>query len=111
MPDYQADSVLDTCQSFIDMGKENYLVSTFDERIASLDLLPENKKDSFRKENMKLVTEEIYPAYQNLITAIKSLKGKGTNEQGLSHFPYGKNTMNIWCVRLPAAMNPFPVCD
>ena len=90
MPDYQADSVLDTCQSFIDMGKENYLVSTFDERIASLDLLPENKKDSFRAENMELVTEEIYPAYQNLITAIKSLKGKGTNEQGVSHFPYGK---------------------
>ena len=90
MPDYQADSVLETCQSFIDMGKENYLVSTFDERIASLDLLPENKKDSFRAENMELVTEEIYPAYQNLITAIKSLKGKGTNEQGLSHFPYGK---------------------
>ena len=90
MSDYQADSVLDTCQSFIDMGKENYLVSTFNERIASLDLLPENKKDSFQKENMKLVTEEIYPAYQNLITAIKSLKGKGMNEQGLSHFPYGK---------------------
>ena len=90
MPDYQADSVLDTCQSFIDMGKENYLVSTFNERIASLDLLPENKKDSFQKENMKLVTEEIYPAYQNLITAIKSLQGKGMNEQGLSHFPYGK---------------------
>lgn len=90
MPDYQADSVLDTCQSFIDMGKENYLVSTFNERIASLDLLPENKKDSFQKENMKLVTEEIYPAYQNLISAIKSLKGKGMNEQGLSHFPYGK---------------------
>ena len=90
MPDYQADSVLDTCQSFIDMGKENYLVNTFNERIASLDLLPENKKDSFQKENMKLVTEEIYPAYQNLITAIKSLKGKGMNEQGLSYFPYGK---------------------
>lgn len=90
MPDYQADSVLDTCQSFIDMGKENYLVSTFNERIASLDLLHENKKDSFQKENMKLVTEKIYPAYQNLITAIKSLKGKGMNEQGLSHFPYGK---------------------
>ena len=90
MPDYQADSVLDTCQSFIDMGKENYLVSTFNERIASLDLLHGNKKDSFQKENMKLVTEEIYPAYQNLITAIKSLKGKGMNEQGLSHFPYGK---------------------
>lgn len=90
MPDYQADSVLDTCQSFIDMGKENYLISTFSERIASLDLLLENKKDSFQKENIKLVTEEIYPAYQNLITAIKSLKGKGTNEQGLSHFPYGK---------------------
>ena len=90
MPDYQADSVLDTCQSFIDMGKENYLVSTFNERITSLDLLPENKKDSFQKENMKLVTEEIYPAYQNLITAIKSLKGKGMNEQGLSYFPYGK---------------------
>ena len=90
MPDYQVDSVLDTCQSFIDMGKENYLVSTFDERIESLDLLPENKKDSFRAENMELITEEIYPAYQNLITAIKSLKGKGTNEQGLSYFPYGK---------------------
>lgn len=90
MPDYQADSVLETCQSFLDMGEDNYLISTFNERIASLNLLPDNKKDSFQKENKKLVTEEIYPAYQNLITAIKSLKGKGTNEQGLSYFPYGK---------------------
>ena len=104
MPDYQADSVLDTCQSFIDMGKENYLVSTFNERIASLDLLPENKKDSFQKENMKLVTEEIYPAYQNLITAIKSLKGKGMNEQGLSHFPYGKK-YNEYLVRQTTGCN------
>lgn len=90
MPDYQADSVLETCQSFLDMGEDNYLISTFNERIASLNLLPDNKKDSFQKENKKLVTEEIYPAYQNLITAIKSLKGKGTNEQGLRYFPYGK---------------------
>lgn len=90
MPDYQVDSVLETCQSFIDMGEENYLISTFDERIASLDLLPDNKKDSFIQENRQLVTEKIYPAYQNLITALEALKGKGTNEQGLCYLPYGK---------------------
>ena len=90
MPDYQVDSVLETCQSFIDMGEGNYLISTFDERIASLDLLPDNKKDSFIQENRRLVTEEIHPAYQNLITALKALKGKGTNEQGLCYLPYGK---------------------
>ena len=90
MPDYQVDSVLETCQSFIDMGEGNYLISTFDERIASLDLLPDNKKDSFIQENRQLVTEEIHPAYQNLITALKALKGKGTNEQGLCYLPYGK---------------------
>ena len=90
MPDYQVDSVLETCQSFIDMGEENYLISTFDERIASLDLLPDKKKDSFIQENRQLVTEKIYPAYQNLITALEALKGKGTNEQGLCYLPYGK---------------------
>lgn len=90
MPDYQVDSVLETCQSFIDMGEENYLISTFDERIASLDLLSDNKKDSFIQENRQLVTEKIYPAYQNLITALEALKGKGTNEQGLCYLPYGK---------------------
>lgn len=90
MPDYQVDSILETCQSFIDMGEENYLISTFDERISSLDFLQENKKDSFQKENKKLVTEVIYPAYQNLITELEELKGNGTNEQGLCHFAYGK---------------------
>ena len=71
MPDYQADSVLDTCQSFIDMGKGEIIWSVhLTNEIASLDLLPENKKDSFKKENMKTCKqEEIYPAYQNLITA------------------------------------------
>ena len=90
MSDYQVDSILETCQSFLDMGEKNYLIRTFDERVSSLDLLQSNKKDAFCEQNKKLIIEEIYPAYQNLITAITSLKGKGTNEQGLSHFPYGK---------------------
>lgn len=90
MPDYQLDSVLQTCRSFLEMGDSNYLISTFVERIQTLDSLSEDQKNTWIQKNKKLVTETIYPAYTHLISSLESLKGSGLNEQGLCYFPEGK---------------------
>lgn len=90
MPDYQLDNVLKTCQSFIDMGNENYLFQTFTERLDALTSLPDKEKAAYIQENQELVTQTIYPAYQKLITSLSALRGKGTNTQGLCYLSQGK---------------------
>lgn len=90
MPDYQLDSILQTCRSFLEMGDSNYLISTFEERLQTLDSLSEDQKNAWIQKNKKLVTETIYPAYTHLISSMESLTGAGLNEQGLCYFPEGK---------------------
>lgn len=50
MASYTADTVIEQCQAFIDMGDSNYLISTFVDRIQKLtDLSESEKSDYIRK--------------------------------------------------------------
>ncbi len=44
MADYAADTVIEQCNAFVEMGDGNYLISTFVERISELDELTEKEK-------------------------------------------------------------------
>ena len=44
MASYTADTVIEQCQAFIDMGDSNYLISTFVDRIQKLTDLSESEK-------------------------------------------------------------------
>ena len=44
MASYTADTVIEQCQAFIDMGDSNYLISTFVDRIQKLTDLPNRRK-------------------------------------------------------------------
>ncbi|MCB6272272.1 hypothetical protein LI322_28050, partial [Bacteroides cellulosilyticus] len=61
------------------MGNGNYLYSTFVSRIGELQELSEKEKSDYIQQNARQMEEQVYPAYEDLIQAVKDLKGKGTN--------------------------------
>lgn len=90
LSDEMADQVLEQCNAFLAMGNGNYLYSTFVSRIGELQELSEKEKSDYILQNARQMEEQIYPAYEDLIQAVKELKGKGTNEKGLCYFPEGR---------------------
>jgi len=89
MPDYMVEEVVAQCEQFIENPEENYLISTFEERIDRLEGLSEKEKENYKKENIDLVTKDVVSAYQLLIDGLKQLKGTGKNEAGLFYYPEG----------------------
>lgn len=90
MPDYQVDSVTEQCRSFIDMGDNNYLYTTFQERLNTVDGITDKQKETFTSKNASCIQSVIFPAYENLIQELTKLKGTGKNEKGLCNLPDGK---------------------
>lgn len=91
MSDTTADAVISQCNAFIDMGEENYLLSTFEERIKNILSLSTKDVSDFVQQNKKIVMTSVLPAYKNLASTITNLKGTGKNTQGLCYFPEGKD--------------------
>lgn len=91
LSDDVADSVLEQCQSFISMEDDNYLYSTFEERINSLDSLSDKDKKHYIKQNQIVLEDYMFPAYQKLITALSELRGSGLATSGVCNLPDGKN--------------------
>ena len=89
MADYAADTVIAQCTAFMEMGESNYLISTFVERIKQLGLSSE-AQSRYIKRNAQMLQSYVLPAYNQLISAVQSLKGTGKNEEGLCHLPDGK---------------------
>ena len=90
MADYAADTVIEQCQAFLDMGDGNYLYSTFVDRIGVVEELTEKEKSDYIQDNALAVSDYIFPAYEKLISEMEKLKGTGQNEKGLCYLPEGK---------------------
>lgn len=90
MCDALADEVIAQCNAFIEMGENNYLLSTFEERVEKLQGISSEDTARYRKQNKTLLTSSILPSYENLASELATLKGKNTELQGLCHFPKGK---------------------
>lgn len=84
-------NVLNQCNAFIAMGDENYLLSTFEERINTLKELSDAKKSDYISRNRQLLHSSVLPAYQQLIDALTKLSGSEKNSQGLCYLPDGKD--------------------
>ena len=89
MSDQAADIVIEQCRDFLDMGDGNYLYSTFADRITELNGLTEQEKSDYVQENALYIEDYIFPAYEELISAVENLKGSGRNEKGLKYLPRG----------------------
>lgn len=89
MSDTQADEVIASCKAFVNMGNDNYLYHTFETRIDSLNSLTSKEKEDYINHNKILIETKIIPSYSNLISSLTTLKGSGTNQNGLSYLPEG----------------------
>lgn len=89
MSDAVADEVIAQCNAFVAMGEENYLLSTFEERVKNLENLTEEEKTKFIQENKEVIETYVLPSYETLSVSIASLKGTGANTQGLCIFSDG----------------------
>lgn len=90
MSDAVADEIIGQCNAFVAMGEENYLLSTFEERVGNIETLTHEEQKKLIQENRNVIKSFVLPAYESLAVSIASLKGTGTNTQGLCDFPEGK---------------------
>lgn len=85
-----ADSVLEQCRSFISLGEDNYLYSTFEERLDSVSSLSQKEKCNYVEQNKIVLESYMFPAYQKLITVLSELRGTGLPTSGICNLPDGK---------------------
>lgn len=90
MADYQAEEVISQCNAFLNMKENNYLYSTFSERINALDDLSSSEKETYISTNKKIIETKIFPCYEYLIESLETLMGTGVNQKGLCYLPEGK---------------------
>ena len=90
MADVLADEVIAQCHAFVNMGNENYLLSTFEDRIYELKEISSADATEFIDRNQKAISNIVLPAYENLATGLAKLKGNNSPLQGLCHLPLGK---------------------
>lgn len=97
MSDSAADQVVTQCYEILSSEKlkddSHFLCTTFSQRLQTLTdagLLTKEEAVSYQDRNRSLLLERVQPAYESLGDSILLLKGSGKNEQGLAHFPDGK---------------------
>ncbi len=89
MSDFAVDCILKQCSDFCNTEEEHYLITTFREKIDSLNLT-DSQKESYIHKNNSLVNKHLLTAYQGLSEALTALKGTGKNNAGLCNLPNGK---------------------
>lgn len=89
MASYTADSIIDECNSFLNMGSSNYLYSSFEHRLEELTECDETKKASYISENQQALENFVFPAYEKLSASLTRLRETGRNQNGLCYLPDG----------------------
>lgn len=84
----QADAIIDECEAFINLQNNNFLYSSFEQRLQTLNL-PKKEKDAYVEKNVDSIKQYVYPAYEQLMQGLNELKNSGTNSGGLCHLPEG----------------------
>lgn len=90
MSDRSADDIIKQCESLIADKENNFLITVFNDKVKQFDGLTKDEIKTYQEKNKDAVLNYVIPAYQLLIDGLKSLKGTGTNEGGLSNFEKGK---------------------
>ena len=90
MTDQCVDQIISEAQAYVLPVEHNLMGTGFNSRIDAMENLSEQEKQDYKKRNQEIVTEHFIPTYQNLFDGLETLKGTGTNSDGICHFPNGK---------------------
>lgn len=109
MSDLTAERIISQCAAFIENPDENYLASVFEEKLSGLSGLSSKKRKAYQKFHMKILEEQVLPAYQSLIDELYLLKGTGKNSGGLCGFT-GGSAYYEYLIKSSCGIYE-PVCD
>ena len=90
MSDFAAEDVINQCRNFTENPEDNYMLSTFDDRIDAMESISPEMAEEYKMQNRELVTQQVIPAYNNLADEMEVLKNTGKNSQGLCYLENGK---------------------
>lgn len=82
--------ILEQCRAFIQDPESNYMLEVFSEKLKDYGKFsPEDQKE-LEKQHKNILLNKVIPAYQKLMSGLKSLKDSGASSRGLAHFPGGR---------------------
>lgn len=90
MSEFAAEDVITQCRNFTENPEDNYMLSTFDDRIDAMESIRPEKAEEYKMQNRELVTQQVIPAYNNLADEMEALKNTGKNSQGLCYLEDGR---------------------
>nr|WP_317282886.1 DUF885 domain-containing protein [uncultured Sellimonas sp.] len=90
MSDSCVDHVIRECQDFLSLENDNYLYTSFEERLNELGTLTKSEYALYISKNKDLLKTQVFPAYQSLADGLLALKGSGKTDRGLCTLPDGK---------------------
>ncbi len=90
MSDKTIDHVIESCESYLLVPGDNFMIETFNSRLEEVEGLTEEEKSAYQEQNAALLESDFVPAYQLLIDGLTDLEGTGTNNIGQCGYPKGK---------------------
>ena len=91
MSDGAIEDAVEQCEEFLSHTDDNYLITTFDHRIDAMEGLSDTQREAYKDRNRNLVLNTVIPAYQAMIDALNSLKGKSADLGGICNYEDGKD--------------------
>ena len=94
MSDYALDQIITECSSFINMADQNYLYSSFTDRLEDIESLSDSDREQYLVQNTQAIEEYVFPAYQSLIDGLEEFRSTCVNQKGLCYLPDGDKYYN-----------------
>ena len=89
-PRFILQSTIKQMQQFIGVpATENPLVTSLDEKMASIETIPQATRQGMRAQAEKTVADEVYPAWRKAIALLESQMAKATDDAGVWRFKQG----------------------
>lgn len=90
MSDATLDRILSQCSAFIKDPDSNYMLEVFSRKLEEYGKFPKKEQKKLEDRHRQILTNQVIPAYQELITGLNALRGTGQSSRGLMHFPGGQ---------------------
>ena len=86
------DRILKQCSSFIQNPDSNYMDDIFAQKLKTFSnpKLSQKDQEELCTYHHKLIIQQVIPAYQELVSGLKTLHGSGKNSRGLAYFEGGR---------------------
>jgi len=89
MSEANVDSVIEQVESYLEDRENNLLITVFNDRIDNYEGLSSEQREQYKQRNTEQVLGNVLPAYDNLLEAMKELRGVGARQDGIATLPDG----------------------